>query len=108
MNPLHIVPQKVTKRELYRFFNDPEFRAELLRRTNQRVEQYCAPAPPAAGQMEGATSHVYDWFEYIESEDRTILLATVHMYRNPDGSIGASGQPDPTFLLVDGVPLVDP
>jgi hypothetical protein len=53
-------------------------------------------------------SHVYDWYSYDENRDATTLSATVHLYRNPDGSIGASGQPDPVYLLVNGIPLVDP
>ena len=53
-------------------------------------------------------SHVYDWYAYDENRDSTTLLATVHLYKNPDGSIGASGQPDPVYLLVNGIPLVDP
>ena len=106
--PEPIIRQKVDKRELRRRFNDPEFRADLLRRTNQQVEQYCEPAPPSAGQNVGATSHVYDWFEYVQELDRTRYLATVHMYKNPDGTIGASGQPDPQYLVVGDTLLYDP
>jgi hypothetical protein len=29
-------------------------------------------------------------------------IAQVHEYRRPDGTIGASGKPDPLFLLKDG------
>lgn len=53
-------------------------------------------------------SHVYDWYQYDEIRDATTLLATVHLYRNLDGTVGASGHPDPVYLLVDGVPLFDP
>ena len=53
-------------------------------------------------------SHVYDWYEYDKIRDATTLLATVHLYRNLDGTVGASGHPDPVYLLVNGVPLVDP
>jgi|SRR5271165_4771190 len=106
--PDDIVPQKVAKRELYRYFDDPDFRADLLRRTNQQVDVYCRPAPPSAGQDPGTMSHVYDWYEYDKIRDATTLLATVHLYRNLDGTVGASGHPDPVYLLVNGVPLVDP
>lgn len=30
-------------------------------------------------------------------------VARVHQYKRPDGSIGASGLPDPVRLLVDGI-----
>jgi hypothetical protein len=106
--PADIVPQKVGKRELYRYFDDPDFRADLLRRTNQQVDVSCHPAPASARQDPGTMSHVYDWYAYDEARDTTTLLATVHLYKKPDGTIGASGQPDPVFLLVNGVPLVDP
>src|ERR1700680_2769625 len=106
--PDDIIPQKVTKRELYRHFNDPTFRANLLRRTNQRIEVYCALAPVSAGQEPGTTSHVYDWVEYDRSQDKTAVIPTVHLYKRPDGTLGASGEPDPTFLVVNGVPLYDP
>ena len=103
-----IVPQKVTKRELYRYFNEPAFRVDLGRRTNQQVEQYCELAPPSAGQTEGTTSHVYDWFEYDQKTEQAKLLATVHLYKKPDGTLGASGQPDPIWLRVGSRLLFDP
>ncbi len=108
MPPDPIIPQKVDKRGLRRHFNDPEFRTALLRRTNQQVEQYSELAPPSARQVEGATSHIYDWFEYIQEFDRTNFLASVHLYRNPDGTIGASGQPDPQYLVIGNTLLYDP
>ena len=53
-------------------------------------------------------SYVYDWMEYDHHNERMQLLATVHLFRRPDGSIGASGNPDPVVIVVDGVPLTDP
>ncbi len=49
-------------------------------------------------------SHVYDFMDNKTHE----LLGTFHVYREPSGAIGASGMYDPIFLLVDGVPHVDP
>lgn len=49
-------------------------------------------------------SHVYDYVNNDEHE----LLGTFHVYKRPDGTIGASGLFDPIFLLVDGIPHVDP
>ena len=103
-----IIPRKVGKQELYRIFNDPLFRADIVRRTNQRVECSYGLASPACNQEPGTTSHIYDWMEYMAEENRMRLLATVHMFKKPDGNIGASGNPDPTVLVVDGVPLTDP
>jgi hypothetical protein len=108
MPPENIITRKVDEWELRRQFNDPSFRADLMRRTSQQVESYCKPAPPEARQVPGATSHVYDWFEYSAETGETKLLATVHLYKNPDGTIGASGQPDPQILVIGNVILVDP
>lgn len=103
-----IIARKVGKQELYRIFNDPLFRADITQRTDQRVENSYGLAAPEFNQEPGTTSHVYDWMEYVAAENRMRLLATVHMFKKPDGSIGASGKPDPIVLVVDGVPLTDP
>lgn len=102
------MPQKVGKAELYRIFNDPGFRQDIIRRTNQRVDVYCEPACADYNQPPGTMSYIYDWMEYDHQQGRMNLLATVHMFKLPDGSIGASGQPDPVVLIVDGAILTDP
>jgi hypothetical protein len=99
-----IIPQKVSKRRLREIWNDATFQRELLRRTTQRVDVAEGLAPPGAGQMPGTTSHVYDFVDNQSEE----LLGTFHVYRRPDGLFGASGMYDPIFLLVNGVPHVDP
>jgi hypothetical protein len=38
---------------------------------------------------------------YFNSENQEV--ARVHQYKLPNGSIGASGLPDPVRLLVDGI-----
>lgn len=102
------MPRKVGKKELYRIFNDPVFRADIVRRTNQRVDVAEGLASAACNQEPGTSSHVYDWMEFVASENRMRLLATVHLFRRPDGTLGASGEPDPVVVVVDGVPLTDP
>ena len=79
-----------------------------MRRTNQRVDVSYGLAAPEYHQEPGTTSHVYDWMEYDALENRMKLLATVHMFKKPDGSIGASGEPDPVLLVVEGELLTDP
>jgi hypothetical protein len=96
--------RKVSKRELRSIWNDPTFQSTLLRKTTQRVDVYEALAPPDSGQEDGTLSCVYDLMDNPNER----LLGTFHMYRRPDGSIGASGKADPIFLLVDGVPMCDP
>jgi hypothetical protein len=38
---------------------------------------------------------------YVDDAGRRIFL--VHVYLRPDGTIGASGKPDPKWLFEDGV-----
>jgi hypothetical protein len=38
--------------------------------------------------------------EYYDGDNR---VALVHQYLRPDGTIGASGRPDPKALLEDGI-----
>jgi hypothetical protein len=99
-----IIIQKVTKRHLRNLWNDPDVQASILQRTTQQVDVFEELAPPSAGQEEGALSYVYDLMDNVNSR----LLATFHCYKNRDGSIGASGLPDPMWLLVDDVMLYDP
>jgi hypothetical protein len=53
-------------------------------------------------------SHVFDWYEYFPESDSTRLLATVHCYKNPDGTLGASGKIDPQILVIGNRILTDP
>jgi hypothetical protein len=106
--PGFIIPRKVGKRELYRIFNDPTFRADIVRRTVQRVDVSEGLASPECNQEPGTTSHVYDWMGYDSATNRMILLATVHCFKLPDGTLGASGDYDPVVLVVDGEILTDP
>jgi len=98
------VVRKVSKRELRKVWNDLSFQSTLLRKATQRVDVYEALAPPDAGQEDGTLSCVYDLMDNLNQQ----LLGTFHLYRRPDGTIGASGKADPIFLLVDGVPMCDP
>jgi hypothetical protein len=98
------IVRKVAKQQLRDIWNDPRFQSILLRSTTQRVDVYEGLAPPDAGQEEGTLSYVYDLMDNPNDQ----LLGTFHVYKRPDGGIGASGLPDPIFLLVDGIPMCDP
>ena len=63
-----------------------------------RVREYLAPAK--AGQVPGALSQ---YIYYFEGET---MIAQAHCYREPGGKIGASGRPDPKWLLVEGEALI--
>jgi hypothetical protein len=102
--PNPIVPQKVTKWQLREMWNDPAYQAQMRRRTTERVMIREDLAPPGAEQVPGALSRIYDIWDNTANQ----FLGTFHCYRNPDGSIGASGKEDPIWLLVNGVLMCDP
>lgn len=99
-----IIPQKVSKWQLRETWNNPDFQDAMRKRTTERVMRREELAPPEAGQVEGAMSQVYDLFDNPANE----YLGTFHRYKNPDGSIGASGKEDPMWLLIDGILHYDP
>jgi hypothetical protein len=57
-----------------------------------------ANAIPEANQMPGAKS------QRIEYRDPNgLTVAVIHQYLNLDGSLGASGKPDPKEILINGI-----
>lgn len=54
-------------------------------------------APPGAGQPPGTMSRMVWYFDLHFNR-----VALVHEYRLPDGSVGASGRPDPKRLILEG------
>jgi hypothetical protein len=92
----------VPEDELRRIFNDGDYygracRNELL--TSVEAER---PAPPSAGQPPGTMSRVVVYYD-LPSLRR---VALVHEYRLPDGTLGASGRPDPKRILLEGEILI--
>src|SRR5437867_101867 len=96
MSPLRRV--KVTERDLRGRFNDlgywervqaGDFRAVL------REESH--PAPQDSGQPYCSRSQIIAYRD--ESGDD---VALVHQYLRPDGTLGASGRPDPKEVYYDG------
>lgn len=63
---------------------------ELLKRESHRL-------PPPKGEPECTKSQIV---YYVTADD--ITVAVVHQYMRPDGSIGASGKPDPKWLYYEG------
>jgi len=98
--------KKVTRQWLRDRWNDVLYQSALWARTTQQVRVYEGLAPPEANQEPGTISAVDELYDNRVTPHE--LLAALHYYRRPDGTIGASGKYDPTFLLVDGIPHVDP
>ena len=96
-------PQKVPRKRLREIFNAPGFREALNLRSTHKVYSYDELAPDLLDEPEGTLSQVYDLYD-----GEGVLLATLHRYLKPDGTIGAFGLEDPYFLLVKGIPMYDP
>jgi hypothetical protein len=56
------------------------------------------PAPKQSHQRPGAKSELIGYFHPAEG-----LIAEVHQYTNPDGTLGASGKPDPKALRIGDI-----
>jgi len=85
----------VSAKTIQKLFNDGKYweRAEQGEFKVDVIESN--PAPKKAHQRPGAKSEV---LLYINPDEGTI--AEVHQYTNPDGSLGASGKPDPKALRI--------
>lgn len=59
------------------------------------------PAPERSGQPFCTRSQV---IEYFDVNGAKVVL--VHQYLRPDGSLGASGKPDPKWLVHEGRLLI--
>jgi hypothetical protein len=89
-------PRKlVTQQVLDQTYNSPEWQERLARCRPE--EKRNRPSPLTAGQSWGASTVV---MRYWEAE---IRIAVVIFYRNPDGSMGATGRPSCKGLLIEGV-----
>ena len=73
-------------------FNELDLLGELHRGEIVGVVDWERPAQASAGQIPGTVSQRIFYYR----EDK--LVAVVHQYVRPDGSIGGSGRPDPKWL----------
>lgn len=92
----------VSRAELCRRFNDGGYwhRVQTGDGLYRTLEEDGVPSPPRAGEPPGTHSRI---FAYRSDTDGQ-LVARVHQYDRPDGSIGgARGEPEPKMLLEDGV-----
>lgn len=91
--------QRITSAELREIFNrdrlweraqSGEFAEQVLRAGH--------PAPALSGEPHCTQSQIV---AYLLPDGTKV--ATVHQYMRPDGTLGASGRPDPKALVKDGV-----
>ena len=68
-------------------------------------DEYRAPA--SANQLPGTVAQVVYYYERIPNGSRR-RIAIVHQYLQRDGSLGASGKPDPKWLLLSDCTVLVP
>jgi hypothetical protein len=90
--------QRITSAELRRIFNDDALweRAQSGE-FEQRVLRARHPAPRQSGEPYCTESQIVGYF--LPNGTR---IAMVHQYLRPNGSVGASGRPDPKAILKGG------
>lgn len=94
MPRVKVVPDATVRR----MFNQGLYHSRLLRGEFQQRIIRSRPAQAKLGFPPGTLSQIV---AYQDSGGHTI--AKVHQYLKPDGSLAASGKPDPKTLLVGGI-----
>lgn len=79
-------------------FNEGRYWERVQSGEFRQVVREQRPAPAEAGQPEATLSQSISYLDHQGAE-----VARVHQYLRADGSIGASGRPDPKRVLKDGV-----
>ena len=84
---------QVDKWRLRRLFNSARFYERVLSRELSALVVYRRIPSPLSNQPPGTMS------EEVEYYSATEVVARVHQFVLPDGSLGASGRPDPKALV---------
>lgn len=88
--------QLVNEHTLRQLFDDEQILEGVGRGLITAISHSQSPASPRSNQPEGTISELVDYFHGHE------LIATAHRFVLPDGSIGASGLPDPKMVVSGG------
>lgn len=87
--------RRIPADEIRRRFNDAQLWERAERGSlGKRIVKESHPAPPPAGEPACTRSQLLEIFDPATGS----TIAKAHCYRRPDGSIGASGRPDPKWL----------
>lgn len=101
--PSSLPRRKVCRRTLRELFNEGQYVAQAAEgRLDVRHHPRRRPSltPPERGQPEGTVT------ELLEYADGQTVVARAFLYRLPSGAVGASGLPDPTWLLTETEVLI--
>ena len=92
--------RRVSADELRALYNNGGFEEGLRTgRYTAAVRRSGHPSPPAAGEPFCTQSQILEGYDTATGA----RVALVHRYLRPDGTLGASGRPDPKAVVVDGV-----
>ena len=89
---------RITANKMRQLFNKIIFPRVKQGELTPRVEWSNHPSPPKADEPHCTESQIVDYFDNSGLE-----VARVHQFLRPDGTLGASGKPDPKRIVVDGV-----
>jgi hypothetical protein len=90
--------RRVSAQQLQRIFNTQRYHERAESGEFTQIVQVRRPAPPALREVPGTESQIV---HYIDRGGNTVAI--VHQYERPDGTLAASGRPDPKFLFHNGV-----
>ncbi len=88
----------VTAPEIRKMFNEGGYSTKVASgELSEKLVREGHPSPSKSGEPYCTRSQIV---AYLDSRGRQVAL--VHQYRRKDGSIGASGKPDPKKLFHEG------
>lgn len=98
MSPKPSAPcEYVSASIIRRIFNEGKYwERALAGELKTHISRDRCPDPPPAGEPVGTRSQIVYYYDQGEP------VAVVHQYLRPDGTLGASGRPDPKHLVVNG------
>ncbi|HVB80510.1 MAG TPA: hypothetical protein VNE82_11275 [Candidatus Binataceae bacterium] len=93
--------QRVTQEELRKLFNEQYLNRIVAGNIQESVIRGAErhPSPPAAGEPYCTRSQEVSYIDPDTNEE----VARAHRYLRPDGTIGASGRPDPKRVRYNGI-----
>lgn len=89
-------PEWVTPQIIRQIFNDSQFYEKSLSgEISSKLKRNSHPDPTPKGEPYCTHSQIVYYYEHSGKP-----LAIVHQYLRPDGTLGASGRPDPKRLYL--------
>jgi hypothetical protein len=90
--------RRVWPKQIRKIFNDGQFWQRMKNGELREIVMESHPASSKSGQPRGTKSQICSYRDQYGHE-----VARVHQFKRKDGTLGASGKPDPKKLLHKGV-----